>query len=163
MTEMSLTNWTMTEFWKEYEKKSKEEIEEEADKWFDESYPDCSCLRCETKLDSKTVKFCGGENNCETWYCAECYEGGVYDCPCCFPITDRIKDWSWIIFDFSNKHDCPNTKEEMITIFKEYDYKHYKDWKDYEIDDCDWEEVWDYLRERFDEDATDSEEEEGTN
>ena len=82
-TVLSVKDWTMTEFWKNYDKTSEEEHQKEADEWFDAKYPNCSCLRCETKLNSKTVKFCSEDYGCETWYCEECLEEGTRDCPCC--------------------------------------------------------------------------------
>lgn len=53
------------------------------DVWFDRQYPDASCLRCETKLNSKTVVMCGGGGDCETWYCSTCHAEGTHDCDVC--------------------------------------------------------------------------------
>ena len=83
MTESMIQIDVMTSFWENIYERSEEERDREADEWFDGKYPNCSCLRCEKKLDSKTVRFCGGENACETWYCEECREEGTRDCPCC--------------------------------------------------------------------------------
>lgn len=60
-----------------------EDDDHDADKWFDRKYPNCSCHRCDKKLDSKSVVFCGGGGDCETWYCKTCHKKGTVDCPVC--------------------------------------------------------------------------------
>jgi len=57
-----------------------EEIET-PEEWFDRKYPNCSCFRCDKKLNSQTVVECQHEDGCETWYCSDCHEEGTHDCP----------------------------------------------------------------------------------
>ncbi len=80
------------EDWKLLEDEEEEDYEEEEDDEddpFDTKYPDASCYRCFTKVNSKTVIFCGGGGGaCETWYCKECYEEGTYDCCVCMSDMD---------------------------------------------------------------------------
>ena len=56
----------------------------EYNEWFDSKYPNATCFRCEKKVDGESVVYCGGGGGeCETWYCADCYEDGTDDCPVC--------------------------------------------------------------------------------
>jgi hypothetical protein len=58
--------------------------EDDGDVCFDRKYPNASCHRCETKLNSKTVVMCGGGGGeCETWYCSTCHADGTHDCDVC--------------------------------------------------------------------------------
>ena len=66
-------------------------------------------------------------------------------------MTDKLIDWAWIIFDYSQREDCPDTKIDMIIRFKEYDYDNKRDFEFSEIQESDWEVVWDHLREQYDE------------
>jgi hypothetical protein len=65
--------------------------EEESDIWFDNQYPNASCLRCDKKLNSSTVVFCGGGGDCETWYCYDCHADGTYDCVVCAEMNKGAK------------------------------------------------------------------------
>ena len=51
--------------------------------YFNENYPNASCLRCDVALDGKTVVYCKHDDygQCETWYCDACHEEGTDDCP----------------------------------------------------------------------------------
>lgn len=55
--------------------------------WFDRKYPNCSCFRCEKKLNAKTVRNCGGGGDCETWYCEDCWNAGTHDCAVCMEMN----------------------------------------------------------------------------
>jgi len=61
-----------------------EDEESESEEWFDGKYPSATCHRCDIKVNSKTVVYCGGGGGaCETWYCIDCHEDGTEDCCVC--------------------------------------------------------------------------------
>lgn len=77
---------------------------DEYDNWFDSKYPECACFRCDTKLNSRSVVMCGGNGDCETWYCNECYDDGTYDCPVCRSMNDEEPNDEVLVFtDKGNK------------------------------------------------------------
>jgi len=67
-----------------HDDEDEEEEVDEGEEWFNDKYPNASCLRCDKKVDGSSVVYCGGGGGaCETWYCDECYEDGTDDCPVC--------------------------------------------------------------------------------
>jgi len=71
--------------------------------WFNEKYPNATCVRCSEKVDGRTVVYCG--DACETWYCADCHKDGTHDCPHCFPKKKVVKRKIKVVID--------NDEEEM--------------------------------------------------
>ena len=92
-----------------------------------ENHPDATCHRCETKLYSKTLVFCGGGwGECETWYCATCHADGTHDCPVCGDDDDEgMEDCEDCGYTHHYEDKCPN----------EATAHHYEKWRVDEEDD----------------------------
>ena len=109
-----------------------------------ENHPDATCHRCETKLYSKTLVFCGGGwGECETWYCATCHADGTHDCPVCGDDDETVSVESEDTceccgrpYDHRNPHrqsemcDCVQNDDGTLSRPKEEDEESIPDVKD---------------------------------